>query len=143
MRKTFAETVCVKNAVKSTKIGNDGAVHLQGAWSVVGGNKRKQTKHVISGTAECDSLRATVKPIRRKCVGVFVTGLHPNTTVEQVASHVNDNIDINVECVKLNAKFNTYSSFLVKIDHKNMHKILAAHVWPKDTLIKKYYESSK
>jgi hypothetical protein len=76
----------------------------------------------------------------RTCTGVFVTRLNPRTTTRQLELHVRNATGHTVRVEKLNARFNTYSSFYIRADRRMRGTLLDASVWPKGCMIKPYFE---
>ena len=81
------------------------------------------------------------KQAKRKCLGIFVSRLHPNTTKSQVKEHIFKKLDFPIETEKLQTKFETYASFLVKVKFDHLQNLLVPDIWPQGALIRKYYES--
>ena len=122
---------------------NDNVGQEDQPWTVVTNRRIKKKLPFVSGTAKgvVGGLQTARKTPRRKCLGIFVSRLHQETTADQVKDHVVQKSHLNIEVKKLETKFKTYSSILVKTDFKYVQSLLVPDIWPEGTLIKRYYES--
>ena len=78
-----------------------------------------------------------------KCVGVFVTRLHENTTPDILAAyvrHVTGGLNVKPEPVK--TRHSGYNSFLIRGNQHVREHLLNPNMWPVRCLIKGYFEKS-
>ena len=133
----------VQPQMESTNNASSAELEDGQPWTIVTNKRVKKKPPFISGTAKgvAGGLQVATKPPRRKCIGIFVSRLHCETTAEQVKDHVLQKLDTNFKIKKLETKFKTYSSFLVETGLKHVQSLLDPDIWPEGTLIKRYYES--
>ncbi|XP_041374707.1 uncharacterized protein LOC121387610 [Gigantopelta aegis] len=97
------------------------------------GPKRK--KPVVIGTAQSSALRG----VKSTPVPVFVTRLAPGTKESDILDYVRSVLGIDVWCEKLRTRYDTYSSFKILVDSKNIDKLMSPNVWPEEVLVRKFY----
>ena len=90
------------------------------------------------GTAK-SSLLIGVRPSSHAKAEVFVSRLAPETTVDSVTTFVSDTIKLSVECHKLETRYDSYFSFKLVTDSKNLLSLLDPSVWPENVLVRKFY----
>ena len=141
--KPSVKTNVVTNAQSQVEsIKNDSVVQEDQPWTVVTTRRTQKKLPFVSGTAKSvvGGLQIARKTPRRKCLGIFVSRLHEESTADQVKDHVMQKSNLNIKVKKLETKFKTYSSFLVETDFKHVHSLLVPDFWPEGALIKHYYE---
>ena len=75
----------------------------------------------------------------RKQVGVFITRLTRSTNPKDLATHVKWETGLSVSCEPLRTKFDTYSSFCVKLPPRDQHLLLV--LWSVLSLNKCMFET--
>ena len=115
------------------------------SWVLVTNKKVRKNTTYISGTAKGmpGALQVAVRKEKRRCLGVFLSRLDPETTEEMVKDHISRCSDLKVEVKKIVTKYDTYSSFFIGTDYKHVKNLLAPDIWPQGALIKRYYESKQ
>uniref|UniRef100_A0A1Y1KA50 Phorbol-ester/DAG-type domain-containing protein n=1 Tax=Photinus pyralis TaxID=7054 RepID=A0A1Y1KA50_PHOPY len=96
-------------------------------------HKKKKTAPTILGTrVECD-ITAVVS--RRN---VFISRLHPNTTVDQLTNYIQkQNISV-LAVEKLETQSDTISAFKIVIPTTEAYNIYKPEIWPQYTIIRPY-----
>ena len=94
---------------------------------------------VIIGKAASSKLR-TVYPMRQRCI--FVTRLAPETKKSDISSHIELYSGVKpTQVEKLQTKFNTYASFKITCDNPTHNAMMNVHAWPRNALVRDYYQS--
>ena len=106
-----------------------------------------RTNHVVIGNGtsstrlRCASERRSQAPSQhRQCTGLFLSRLHPHSTVAEVGIHIRNATGISVKPEKLQTKYSTYASFCIRCDVKLRNTLMDANVWPSGSLVKQFYE---
>ena len=76
----------------------------------------------------------------RKQVGVFITRLARSTNPKDLATHVKRETGLSVSCEPLRTKFDTYSSFCVRLPPRDQHLLLDSRVWPSGVMVRAFLE---
>ena len=76
----------------------------------------------------------------RKQVGVFITQLARSTNPKDLATHVKRKTGLSVSCEPLRTKFDTYSSFCVRLPPRDQHLLLDSRVWPSGVMVRAFLE---
>lgn len=108
-----------------------------------GSQQSQATRGIVGNGANTTIHAATVTktpPRNRRCTGLFVTRLKPNTPAENLQRHVLKETGLKLLVVKLKTRYDTYSSFHVKCDKQVLSKLLNSYMWPKGTFIKPFFE---
>jgi hypothetical protein len=84
------------------------------------------------------SARLIVKNSRMR--KVFVTGLNPETSEEDMESYLKDELNIQAKCHKLKTRYDTYASFKIEAQCSSDTDILNPDMWPKGLLVKPFFE---
>ncbi|XP_064596696.1 uncharacterized protein LOC135463368 [Liolophura sinensis] len=95
--------------------------------TVIRNKPRPNKKHELRG------LR-TYPPVE-----IFITRLEPTTTSNDVIQYVKDNSGVNVECKRLDTKYDTYASFWIRVTGKVSNMLLRSSFWPDEVLVRKFY----
>ena len=72
--------------------------------------------------------------------GLFVSRLDPKTSARQVQSMIKRETGMSAQPERLPTKFDTYSSFYIRGDKFMQDTLMCADLWPKYTLVKRYFE---
>ena len=108
--------------------------------------------NVIHGSGSGTGLRAIARNSKfansnvntsTRITGVFITRLDPKTTVSQVQTVVKRETGLRVRAEKLQAKYDTYSSFYIGCDKRVQDTLLCGDMWPKGALIKHFVVRAK
>ena len=124
------------------KSGNQPAANSN-PWIEVTRKKRNKNPAITGTGGGKFSLKTANRRPTLKCLGIFVSRLHRDTSPEHVSDHLLQSQDLQVAVEKLPTKFSTYTSFLVKVEPASLEKLLVAEAWPQGALIRKYYESNQ
>ncbi|XP_070546947.1 uncharacterized protein [Ptychodera flava] len=100
-------------------------------------NKRSKTFITGSNTETC-TLKAVNTAPR---VELFVSRLSPQTTADEITSHLHNIGFKDVKSVPLQTKYDTYSSFKLITTSDNSKGILNPNVWPSGILVRKFYHA--
>ena len=84
--------------------------------------------------------RRTSASKARKQVGVFITRLARSTNPKDLATHVKRETGLSVSCEPLRTKFDTYSSFCVRLPPRDQHLLLDSRVWPSGVMVPAFLE---
>jgi hypothetical protein len=76
----------------------------------------------------------------RSATGIFVTRLVPKTTARSIEESIEYDTGLKLRAEQLSTKFPTYRSFFIRCDSRAQKKLLDPNIWPKDALIKQYFE---
>ena len=76
----------------------------------------------------------------KQCIGVFVTRLKPWVTAQQVQQSLLSSTGIKVHPNRLETKYDTYASFLIRCNNNVRNTLLNADIWDSGTLLKPYYQ---
>ena len=80
-----------------------------------------------------------VVPMRRRA-DFFISRLGPEATVEAVTAHLKAQLGTNdIECEKLETRYDTYASFKVSVDNSKYRRMREAGVWPDYVLCRRYF----
>ena len=89
-------------------------------------------------TAATHTLRG-IAPARRKAE-FFLSRLDPLTTVEDILSHVKAYLKSNdVQCERLQTRYNSYASFRVTVDNRFYKRMINAGMWPEYVVFRRYF----
>ena len=78
-------------------------------------------------------------PARRKAE-LFLSRLDPLTTVEDILSHVKAYLKSNdVQCERLQTRYNSYVSFRVTVDNRFYKRMINADMWPEYVVFRRYF----
>ena len=111
----------------------------RGDSSAVKGGRDKAVggKHPVMGNSQNSNLRA-VKPRFEGARRIFITRLHPSTTVEEVLENIHDlKVDANV--VRLKTRFNSYSSFCIETSIKDYEVLMCPDNWGEGVMLLPFY----
>ena len=107
-----------------------------------------QIKHVVGGSVTNQRLKST--SVTRP-VDIFVSRLEPETTETDVLACAYDVLDKeddgSVTCVKLQTKFQSYSSFHVSIlvdstqMKRTIEQVMSTEAWPQRLLVRRYFKT--
>ena len=107
---------------------------------------RQPHNQPVFGTGQPSALRALPRGAprqqeqRKNPVGIFVTRLVPRTTARSIEESIQYDTGIKLRAEPLPTKYPTYRSFFLRCDGRAQSRLLDASVWPRDTLVKLYYE---
>ena len=105
--------------------------------------EKNRTKSAIQGNRSSGQLQVVQKNRTKKNgTGVFISRLSPQTKTHDIETYIHDLASSNVKVEKINTKFDTYSSFVIKCEHETRVKLLKPDVWEEGILIRGYYEST-
>ncbi|KAG0434778.1 hypothetical protein HPB47_018892 [Ixodes persulcatus] len=90
----------------------------------------------LTGASETCKLIVAPPSTRRRAL--FVTKLNPDTSCEDISSHLSSVGVEEVECRKLKTRYDSYASFHVSVAAKDFDKLSDPTVWPKSCLLKAF-----
>ena len=105
------------------------------------GDKDKPAHIIGSRPADAGNvLRAAVRHGHggNRTGGLFVSRLSPNTSASTVRRHIKDSCGVDVKCMSIKTKFDTYCSFRVDCDASCMKRLLQPSVWPMGILVRSF-----
>ena len=79
------------------------------------------------------------KQHHRQCTGIFVSRASPKTMPKDIEKQVALITGHHLKCVKLNTKYETYSSFYIPCSSSVRQDLLNENVWPKGIFVKRFY----
>lgn len=82
-----------------------------------------------------DQCQITAVESRRE---IFVSRLHPNTTLDQIKAHLQDKNIKSLAVDKLPIKSDQVAAFKITVSHMESNAIQQPEVWPKYTIIRPY-----
>ena len=91
-------------------------------------------------SANTKSKRRASTSKARKQVGVFITRLARSTNTKDLATHVKRETGLSVSCEPLRTKFDTYSSFCVRLPPRDQHLLLDSRVGPSGVMVSAFLE---
>lgn len=128
----------VNNSAQLDAVKDIGSDTTELKWTEV--VKRPRRKPVF-GSRNSGQLKVVAKKTgARKCTGIFVSRLSPETEASTVANYVKDTIGYNVSPVKLKTRFGSYSSFAIRCAHEVRVKLLVPDIWEEGVIVRGYYE---
>jgi len=80
--------------------------------------------------------RLTTKPP----VEIFITRLHPDSTVDDIKQYAIDQINVVITCEQLVTKYDTYTSFKVIVVNSIANQLLPSEFWPTNVFVRKFYK---
>lgn len=89
-------------------------------------------------TGASDTCKLIVAPPSTRRRALFVTKLNPDTSCEDISSHLSSVGVEEVECRKLKTRYDSYASFHVSVAAKDFDKLSDPAVWPKSCLFKAF-----
>ena len=114
-----------------------GATSHTEAWTTVTHGNSTRPRDARS-TAAMHTLRG-IAPARRKAE-FFLSRLDPLTTVEDILSHVKVSLKSNeVQCERLQTRYNSYASFRVTVDNRFYKRMVNADMWPEYVVFRRYF----
>ena len=114
-----------------------GATSYTEEWTVVTHRNPTRPRDARS-TAATHTLRG-IAPARRKAE-FFLSRLDPLTTVEDILSHVKVYLKSNdVQCKRLQTRYNRYASFRVTVDNRFYKRMINADMWPEYVVFRRYF----
>ena len=100
---------------------------------------RRERRPPVIGTGQRQRLRV-VREVRR--CDVFVSRLHPDTTVEELTREVEDIIgEAPLSVIKLRTRHPSYASFHVTAAEAHRSTLLSTEAWDEGTLVRNYFVS--
>jgi len=112
---------------------------------------RSTRKKIVVGS----KVSERVKPVvTRRCVNIFLSRLHPETTVSEIEYITNEAVQcisdcdlsqVNINCTNLPGKYDFYTSFHVAITvnadlfAKATETLMCADSWPQGILVRRYF----
>ena len=99
------------------------------------GRPRKRRKNIIRGNGTELSLKCRPAPPSK----IYVGNLAPETSIEEIVNHVKTVCKVDIQCEQLEAKFDTYSSFVLSCAREKRSEILKPECWPQRAIIRPYY----
>ena len=87
-------------------------------------------------------LEGAKKRKRRSCTGIFVTRLARNTQPRDVIRHIEQETGIRCQCEPIQTKYNSYTSFCIRLNPSLHRRLLNPTVWPTGTLVREFLEST-
>ena len=70
--------------------------------------------------------------------GLFVSRLSPNTSASTVRRHIKDSCGVDVKCMSIKTKYDSYCSFRVDCDESCMKRLLQPSMWPVGILVRSF-----
>ena len=90
-------------------------------------SNQKQRPQLGKNIPEIQTTNTHFPPMSTK---IFVGGLHPATTKDDVISLIKKSLDISVRCFQLRTKYPTYVSFCVITSEEYGDIIMCSNIWP-------------
>ena len=78
-------------------------------------------------------------PKRGKVAHIFLSRMDPETSVEEIITHVKGAFDVTPKCEKLKTRYDTYSSFAIECIVEDPACTLNPDKWPEGALIRRYF----
>lgn len=105
-------------------------------WQTVG--PRKKVSCSIGSRSGC-RLKCVSPPTRR--TDLFISRLHPKTTIVDVNDFIKDALSCEADIIKLNTKFDSYASFKVSLiqDAIRGKDVFSPLLWPEGCLVRKFF----
>lgn len=122
--------------VPTTKVADEGTV----SFTEVQHKKKKRTRNLLAGAGQ-GTISGSLRAIEKK-FNYFVTGLHPDTTVDDIKEHLHEIVNVEIEKLNLKRSERT-ASFKLKIPSFEKDKILQDTLWPKGVVINRFYFPKK
>ncbi|KAG0418074.1 hypothetical protein HPB47_005148 [Ixodes persulcatus] len=119
---------------KSTASCQDGAP--DGRVARLGPTRPKARTPALTGASETSKLSVASPSMSRRAL--FVTKLAPDTTCEDVSSHLSSIGLDKLECRRLKTWHDSYASFHVSMAAEDFVKLADPAVWPKSCLFKTF-----
>ena len=105
------------------------------------GRRRQYRKSkAILGTSASPNSRLSSSETHKRLVSLFVTRLDPDTDVDRVKDYVKSKFKVDFKCVKLDTKYDTYSSFNIEGFCENPADFYKCENWPENILVRKFYK---
>jgi hypothetical protein len=109
---------------------------------------RSSKENIIIGSGPATSLRAATHNSKsdqqsnpnRSCSGIFLSRLHPRTTIKQIETHLHTITGNKLYVMKIETRFDTYASFFIRADRHVRNTLLDPCVWPNGSLVKLYFD---
>lgn len=95
---------------------------------------RKRNRTIVGKKGDDDSLR-TVEARS----WVFISRLHPSTTVDEVVEYAKKNSLPVEECERLDIRSQTISAFKFSIPKSMENRVMAEDAWPVNAIVRKYF----
>lgn len=105
------------------------------------GNIKPFTK-LVKGTGE-DKWTLKSAPAREFPAKIFITRLAPEVEAQEVSKHIKETFNLELEVEKVETKYPTYSSFMIKTTSVNFKILLDeanAEKWPRNAALRRWYE---
>ena len=101
-------------------------------------NKKKKSKktNAVIGTRDGPN---ELKTVDGRFVCVFVSRLSPSVTEEEVIRYVKSVHNLTAKCVKLNTRYDNYTSFKVEANCKSVDEFYAPENWPAGVYVRKFF----
>lgn len=123
-----------KIAEKSSK--NDGTQtpgEKQGGWTQVAYGRRGNTSRKNPVLGGCKRFSLQVAP---KKAYIFLTGLSPTVTEEEVQAYIKNSTETDSKCHKMRTKNSSYrGSFKIEVAEEDIGKILVPEIWGEGIMV--------
>lgn len=94
----------------------------------------KNRKMTITGVKESTKLTGV-----ERNRWVFVSRMHPDTTIKDVTDYLTENEFVVKECHKLEIRASGHSAFKIAVPESSMDLILDGNKWPRNTIVREFY----
>ena len=112
-------------------------------------SKQRQGADAITGTGSFGAFKSAGRGLegakkrkRRSCTGIFVTRLARNTQPRDVIRHIEQETGIRCQCEPIQTKYDSYTSFCIRLNPSLHRRLLNPTVWPTGTLVREFLEST-
>jgi hypothetical protein len=108
-------------------------------FTAVQGRRRSPnigSKQGVIGTADSGALRGVRQVTKAE---LFVSRLDPATLAKDVAAYLSKR-GVDAQCTRLATKFDTYASFQVTADRRQLNILNNPDTWPTDVLVRRFYQ---
>ena len=111
---------------------------------LVGARKERREKHkrptpVIGTRTGPNELRV----MNERLIPVFISRLGPSVAVDDIIAYVRDVKQIELNCVQLETRYASYSSFKIEVTCKRLSIFLDAKNWPAGIYVRRFFTVKK
>lgn len=104
-----------------------------------------KSNDVVKGNGSSDHIRASRRSdakssYSRRSTGLFVSRLAKATKPIHIEKHVQSETGLKVKCEALMTKYDSYTSFYVRVPYKDQSQLLISSLWPKGVIVRPFFE---
>ena len=100
-------------------------------------NRKRNNKPTgLIGASTTSTIRTIKKVPRPRTANVFATRFDPDTTEEEVKTHLVDVLKIEVNVEQCKSKYDTYTSFHITAQCEDPSVFMNPDIWPEDTYVR-------